>query len=67
VPRGWHRRPRGVFKAILPDPLADAYRPVCVLLRRLARKIRALTPPADVEQVLADPAGRTTSSAGRGC
>jgi len=43
-----------LYKAILPDPAAAEYAPVCVLLSVLAEKIRALSPAPDISAVMAD-------------
>lgn len=42
-----------VYRAILPDPAASAIAPDAVLFSVLAQKINALTPPADISQVMA--------------
>ena len=41
-----------LYKAILPDEEARAYSPRCVLVDVIARKIRALIPPADISDVM---------------
>jgi len=41
-----------IYKAILPDSEAKAFAPRCVLINVLARKIRALTPPADITGIM---------------
>jgi type I restriction enzyme, R subunit len=43
-----------LFKAILPDPQASELAPRAVLLSVIAEKIRALTPPADISEVMGD-------------
>ena len=40
------------FKAILPDREAKAYAARCLLIDVLAKKIRSLTPPADISEVM---------------
>ena len=46
-----------LYKAILPDEEATAFAPRCLLIDILAKKIRALTPPADITEVMADVEG----------
>jgi len=41
-----------IFKAVLPDPEANEFVPVCALIRVLQLKIDALQPEVDVSQVL---------------
>jgi type I restriction enzyme R subunit len=41
-----------LYKAILPDPTAAEFAPVCALLAVLAEKIRSLTPTPDISGVL---------------
>ena len=43
-----------LFKAILPDPQANALAPQAVLVAYLAAKIRAETDPPDISEVMAD-------------
>ena len=43
-----------LYKAILPDPQASGLAPRAVLLSVIAEKIRALTPPADISEVMGD-------------
>ncbi len=43
-----------LYKAILPDPSASEYMPICVLLAVIAEKIRSLLPAADISEVMAD-------------
>ncbi|MBM2810276.1 MAG: type site-specific deoxyribonuclease, HsdR family, partial [Chloroflexi bacterium] len=43
-----------LFKAILPDPLASSLAPRCALFGVLAAKINALTPEADISEVMGD-------------
>ncbi|MGH2551875.1 MAG: type I restriction enzyme endonuclease domain-containing protein, partial [Thermomicrobiales bacterium] len=43
-----------LFKAILPDPLANALAPLAVLVSYLAAKIRAETEPPDISAVMSD-------------
>jgi len=43
-----------LYKAILPDPSAGEFMPICVLLAVIAEKIRSLLPPADISEVMAD-------------
>ena len=40
------------WKAILPDSQASEFTPKCVVLKVLNEKIRALTPPADISEVM---------------
>lgn len=42
------------FKAILPDPAANSFAPVSVLIAYLGAMIRALNPPADISGIMAD-------------
>jgi type I restriction enzyme, R subunit len=41
-----------LYRAILPDPAAAELAPDCVLLGVIADKIRSLTPPADISEVM---------------
>ena len=41
-----------VFRAIKPDPVLFDYMPIYTLIVRLADKIHALTPPADIAKVM---------------
>ena len=41
-----------IFKAILPDPAANEFLPVCSLLRIIQLKIEALRPRVDVDDVM---------------
>lgn len=41
-----------LFKAILPDPLANELAPHCAAVRVLALKIRSLSDPADISKVM---------------
>ncbi len=41
-----------LFKAIKPDPLVNEFLPICTLLVVIAEKIRSLTPPADISEVM---------------
>src|SRR5690606_10727188 len=43
-----------LFKAILPDPLANEMAPLAVLVTYLAAKIRAETDPPDISAVMGD-------------
>ena len=43
-----------LFKAILPDPLANALAPLSVLVAYLAAKIQALGDPPDISAVMSD-------------
>jgi len=43
-----------VYQAILPDTVANAVAPDAVLISVLAQKIKALTPPPDISQVMQD-------------
>lgn len=43
-----------LYKAILPDPQAQAFAPEAVILAVIAQKIRALLPQADISQVMSD-------------
>jgi type I restriction enzyme R subunit len=43
-----------LYKAILPDPKASAFAPGVVLLSVIAEKIRALTPAADISEVMGE-------------
>lgn len=42
------------FKAILPDPAANSFAPVSVLIAYLGAMIRALNPPVDISGIMAD-------------
>lgn len=41
-----------IFKAILPDPLANELAPDAILFSVLAEKIRSLTPAPDISEVM---------------
>jgi type I restriction enzyme R subunit len=41
-----------IFKAILPDPEANEFVPVCALFRAIQLKIEALQPDADISKVM---------------
>jgi len=41
-----------IYKAILPDPKANEFVPVCALLRAIQLKIEALRPEADISSVM---------------
>ncbi len=41
-----------LYKAMLPDPAAREVQPDCALVRVLAAKIRSLSPPADISEVM---------------
>jgi type I restriction enzyme R subunit len=41
-----------LYRAVLPDPAANDSAQLCALLIVLAAKIRALTPPADISQMM---------------
>jgi len=41
-----------LYKAILPDPQANELAPTCILLEVIARKMRSLTPPPDISEVM---------------
>jgi len=41
-----------LFKAILPDPMANELAPTCILFEVIARKTRSLTPPPDISEVM---------------
>jgi type I restriction enzyme, R subunit len=41
-----------IFKAILPDPLAGEFAPICTLVAVIADKIRSLEAPADISGVM---------------
>lgn len=43
-----------VFKAILPDPVANAHAPEAVLIAYLGQMIKALTPTPNIDDVMAD-------------
>jgi type I restriction enzyme R subunit len=43
-----------VFKAILPDTAANAYAPLAVLVAYLGAMIKALTPQADISELMGD-------------
>ena len=43
-----------IFKAILPDPAANAYAPEAVLIAYLGAMIKALMPQADITDIMAD-------------
>ncbi len=42
-----------LFKAILPDPLANEIYPAASLINTIAERIRSLTPPVDISGVMA--------------
>jgi type I restriction enzyme R subunit len=46
-----------LFKAILPDPAANDYGPYRAVLVNLVEKLRSLTPPADISEVMGDVEG----------
>lgn len=46
------RQVESLFKAILPDPLANELAPDAVLIAALGRKIRELSPPPDISRVM---------------
>ena len=41
-----------LFKAIKPDPMLKELLPVCTLIAVIASKIRSLTPPTDISEVM---------------
>ncbi|MGB4182515.1 MAG: type I restriction endonuclease subunit R [Dethiobacteria bacterium] len=41
-----------LYKAILPDPAGDELRADCTLINVLAKKIRALSPPVDISEIM---------------
>jgi type I restriction enzyme R subunit len=41
-----------LYRAILPDPAANEFAPRCALFEVIAQKIRSLTPPADISEVM---------------
>ena len=41
-----------IYKAILPDPEANEFVPVCALLRAIQLKIEALQPEVDISQIM---------------
>ena len=41
-----------LYKAIMPDPTVDELRGICTLTNIIARKIKSLTEPADISDVL---------------
>lgn len=41
-----------LYKAILPDPAGEELQSDCVLIRVLAKKIRALSPPVDITDIM---------------
>ena len=43
-----------LYKAILPDPDAHAFIGICALVNIIAQKIRNLTPPADISEVMTE-------------
>jgi type I restriction enzyme R subunit len=43
-----------IFKAILPDYKANQYEPTCQLLHSLTEKIRSLTTPPNIDNVISD-------------
>ena len=43
-----------LFKAILPDATANEFGPVRAVLVNLLEKLRSLTPPADISEVIGD-------------
>ena len=46
-----------LYKAILPDPSAHAFTRICQLINIIAQKIRNLTPPADISDVMTEVEG----------
>lgn len=42
-----------LYKAILPDPLANSLAPRCILFAVIAKKIRSLMPETDISEVMA--------------
>lgn len=43
-----------LYKAILPDPKAGEFAPVCVLLSKIAEKIGTLAPEVDISEVMGE-------------
>ena len=43
-----------LYRAILPDPLAGEFEPRVVLFSLIAEKIRSLTPPANIDEIMAE-------------
>lgn len=43
-----------LYRAILPDPTANEYAPICVLLHVLDDKIRSLVDPPDISAIMGD-------------
>lgn len=43
-----------LYKAILPDPDAHAFIGICALVNIITQKIRNLTPPADISEVMTE-------------
>ena len=43
-----------LYKAILPDPNAHEFTKICKFINTIAQKIRNLTPPADISNVVAE-------------
>jgi len=41
-----------LYRAILPDPSANEFVGICVLLGVIAEKIRSLAPPADISEIM---------------
>ncbi len=41
-----------IFSAIKPDPAVNEFLQVCILFDVIAKKIRSLTPPADISEVM---------------
>ncbi len=41
-----------IFKAILPDPHANTYAPVCMMFRAMQMKIESLKPGVDISEVM---------------
>lgn len=41
-----------LYKAVLPDPVAAELAPECIALAVIAEKIRSITPPADISDVM---------------
>jgi type I restriction enzyme, R subunit len=43
-----------LYRAILPDPLAGEFEPRVVLFSIIAEEIRSLTPPANIDEIMAE-------------
>jgi type I restriction enzyme R subunit len=43
-----------LYRAILPDPLAGEFEPRVVLFSIITEKIRSLTPPANIDEIMAE-------------